>query len=720
MRHTIRNCHSGLREGGHILILQQEDSCSLLNCRLMDTKLTCLVSHSNLENVAAPDPDISRLFDAENFSDVHRIPCSKSPSSLSAFLATCQIKKHPNQVVGGSPSDFPILPDPTSTIVTVEEPPSNLTSTTATVGGPTSDLPSTAATVGEIPSNVPILPDLMSTTVNVGKPPSDISILPDLTSTTATMEEPPSNMRIHPELTNITATEEPPSNASMISELTSTTTTVDEAASDVPMILDLTSTMETDTDISSQSAIGTVHLLRFSPASDVARQIHAGLRSLGWDIVEQEYPFDDLNFAGTVLVLDDLSAPLLSTIGEEPWAALQALSVSHNKILWMTEGSQFQVTKPENAMIHGLIRTIRDEDPSINFTTLDVESGIGEHTVPAIHVMLKSLQISTFKKSADYEFAERRGNIYISRVFPDYPLNDFTKEERYGAELVAKSFHNTDSQIRLICERVGLLDSLHLTEVESKKLDLQDNEVEIEIAAVGVNFKDIAISTGLIPGNQRLLGYEGAGTVVRSESRLHHTGQRVLFVNPGSFANRITVVSELVQAIPDSMSFEEAATLGAVYPVALYSLFDMANTRKGQRVLIHSAAGGLGIACIQVCQYIGADVYATVGNDEKRNHLVDTFGIPSSKIFNSRSTLFAAEVMNATGGEGVDVIINSLTGDLLEESWHCIRDGGTMVELGKRDIIERNYLPMEPFSRNVSYRSFDISHKSVAVSVLSR
>ena len=109
-----------------------------------------------------------------------------------------------------------------------------------------------------------------------------------------------------------------------------------------------------------------------------------------------------------------------------------------------------------------------------------------------------------------------------------------------------------------------------------------------------------------------------------------------------------------------------------------------------------------------------------MGTDEKRKFLVDTFGIPSSKIFGSRSTAFAAELMDVTNNEGVDVIINSLTGDLLEESWHCIRDGGTMVELGKKDILERNYLPMEPFSRNVSYRSFDISHKSIPESVLSR
>ena len=476
----------------------------------------------------------------------------------------------------------------------------------------------------------------------------------------------------------------------------------------------------TKIDVSIQPTARAIHLLRFSPIGEAGRRVKIGLERLGWEIVEHEYPFNELKIDSTILILDDLSSPVLSSIGEGHWTALQTLSTLRNKILWVTEGSQFEVTKPENAMIHGLVRTIRDEDPSVDFTTLDVENSLGEHTIPTIHVVLGSLQTSTFKKSADYEFAERRGTIYISRVFPDYPMNKFTNKERHGAELVTKSLHDTDSTIRIICERVGSLDSLKFTEVNFKELHLRENEIEIEIAAAGLNFKDIAISTGLIPGNQRLLGFEGAGTVRRSESALYRDGQRVLFTKPGSFANRIITKTELVHPIPDSMSFEEAATLGAVYPVTIYSLFDLANTRRGHRVLIHSAAGGLGIACVQVCQYIGAEVYATVGNDEKRKFLTDTFGIPSSKIFNSRSTIFAAELMDATDGEGVDVIINSLTGDLLEESWHCIRDGGTMVELGKRDILERNYLPMEPFARNVSYRSFDISHKSVPESVMSR
>ena len=109
-----------------------------------------------------------------------------------------------------------------------------------------------------------------------------------------------------------------------------------------------------------------------------------------------------------------------------------------------------------------------------------------------------------------------------------------------------------------------------------------------------------------------------------------------------------------------------------------------------------------------------------MGNDEKRTFLTENFGIPARNIFDSRSITFAAELMRATNGYGVDVILNSLTGDLLDESWRCIANGGTMVELGKKDMLDRNYLSMEPFGRNASFRCFDMSHKHVSDALIAR
>ena len=113
-------------------------------------------------------------------------------------------------------------------------------------------------------------------------------------------------------------------------------------------------------------------------------------------------------------------------------------------------------------------------------------------------------------------------------------------------------------------------------------------------------------------------------------------------------------------------------------------------------------------------------VFATVGTDEKKKFLMENFGIPSTNIFNSRSKDFGSQLMKATKGYGVDVVLNSLTGDLLDQSWRCIATGGTMIELGKKDMLDRNLLAMEPFGRNASFRCFDMSHKHVSDALIAR
>ncbi|KAI9676001.1 MAG: Type I Iterative PKS [Caeruleum heppii] len=445
-----------------------------------------------------------------------------------------------------------------------------------------------------------------------------------------------------------------------------------------------------------------VDIVRFSCETASSASITKALeQDLGWKVGSHDIAVSQVSPGSLVLVLDDLSSPILPSIRDDQWQALQTLLGAGNRVLWVTKGSQMEVTNPNGAMIHGLARTVRAEDPSVSITTLDVDSVSSTHTLAAIDRILCVLEEPAPKTHVENEYVDRNGVTYVSRVQPDHQVNQAEKDDRDGADLVTEDLHAAEACIRMRCERLGTIDSLCFAEVAQKELPLGDNRVEVELEAAGLNFKDVAITMGIVPENQYLLGLEGAGTIRRAGSTQYKVGQRVLVFEKGTLGNRIIATTERVYPIPASMSFEEASTLASVYLTALYSLFDLANTQKGQRVLIHSASGGLGIASIQLCHYIGAEVYATVGNDEKRKFLTETFGIPASNIFNSRSTAFASEIMRVTNGEGVDVILNSLTGDLLEESWRCIREGGTMVELGKRDMLDRGYLPMAPFGRNV-------------------
>ena len=164
-------------------------------------------------------------------------------------------------------------------------------------------------------------------------------------------------------------------------------------------------------------------------------------------------------------------------------------------------------------------------------------------------------------------------------------------------------------------------------------------------------------------------------------------------------------------------------TLPTIYATALYALDDRAHLRAGevgnlllssvrsnknfQTILVHSGAGAFGQASIAIAQQRGATVYATVSTEAKKAFLVKELGLRRENIFQSRDTSFAEGIMTATKGKGVDVVLNSLTGDLLHASWRCCANFGRFVEVGKRDIVDAGKLDMDAFSRNLTFTAFD-------------
>ena len=465
-----------------------------------------------------------------------------------------------------------------------------------------------------------------------------------------------------------------------------------------------------------QSNKEAIALFHIATPTEVATSLIGSLQNRGWQISEHAGSLDCPKNS-TILVTDELLSPILPSLDANQWHILQNLVASGNKMLWVTAGGQLDVTNPNAAMINGFARTLRNEDPALSFTTLAVEASSSPATLIAVDAILRSLAQPRSRSHIENEFVERKGVIYVSRIQPDDLINQVGKDDVDGAEPILASLHDLPTTVRMRAERLGTLESLHYAEVDSEQLPLSDGCVEVELFAAGLNFKDLAITKGIVPENQYLLGLEGAGSIRRvgkTAANSFKIGDRVLVFEKGTFGNRIIATIERTYHIPDWVSYEEASTLPSVYLTALYSIYDLANTQKGDRVLIHSATGGLGLASIQILQYLGAEIFATVGNDEKRKFLIEIFKIPTDHIFNSRTTEFAPKLMSLTNGQGVNVILNSLTGDILDASWRCIANGGIMVELGKKDMLDRNSLSMEPFGRNASYRCFDMSHKHVS------
>ncbi len=237
-------------------------------------------------------------------------------------------------------------------------------------------------------------------------------------------------------------------------------------------------------------------------------------------------------------------------------------------------------------------------------------------------------------------------------------------------------------------------------------------EIEIRIAAAGLNFRDVMLASGLLDDDVlddglagAVLGFECAGHVLRVGAGVSHLqpGDTVMGFGRESFASHATADARVFVRVPDGIGVEAAATIPVAFLTAWYALVHMAQIQPGEWVLIHGAAGGVGLAALQVARLRGARVAATVGSPEKRA-LVAAFG--AERIYNSRSTAFADEIRADIGG--VDVVLNSLAGEAMLAGLRCLKPFGRFVELGKRDYVGNTAMGLRPFRRNLSYFGVDL------------
>jgi len=242
---------------------------------------------------------------------------------------------------------------------------------------------------------------------------------------------------------------------------------------------------------------------------------------------------------------------------------------------------------------------------------------------------------------------------------------------------------------------------------------LREDEVEIEVKATGLNFRDVMHAQGLLPDaaidkgfSGASLGLEFSGIVRRMGLQVRHLtpGDAVLGFGPAAFANRVITTAQAVTYLPASVSFEAAATIPTAFFTVYYALKHLARLEPGETILIHGAAGGVGIAAIQLAQWIGAEIHATAGSDAKRDFL-RLMGV--RHIYDSRSLAFADEILACTGGQGVDVVLNSLAGEAIRRNFQVLKPFGRFLELGKRDFYENTHIGLRPFRNNVSYFGID-------------
>ncbi|WP_151771068.1 type I polyketide synthase [Streptomyces abyssomicinicus] len=231
----------------------------------------------------------------------------------------------------------------------------------------------------------------------------------------------------------------------------------------------------------------------------------------------------------------------------------------------------------------------------------------------------------------------------------------------------------------------GTLENLALLPEESAGA-LAEGQVRLAVRAAGVNFRDVLNALGMYPGPEVPLGAEAAGVVLETGPGVTgvRPGDRVMGLVSGSFGNEAVADHRALTPIPGDWTYAQAATVPSVYLTAYYALVDLARVQENDTVLVHAATGGVGTAAVQLARHLGATVYATAS--EAKQRVLRERGIPAERIASSRSTDFADAFRAASGGRGVDVVLNSLAGEFVDASLGLLAEGGRFLEMGKTDV----------------------------------
>ncbi len=368
--------------------------------------------------------------------------------------------------------------------------------------------------------------------------------------------------------------------------------------------------------------------------------------------------------------------------------------------LWLiTRGAQAidadQTINVAQAPLWGLGGVIAHEHPDLRCTRIDLSASPSTGEIEALrHELLQN--------GSDAQIALRGTTRYTAHLVQSVP------ERRTGSTFDELLLAESPASFQVRIAQPGILDRLELHAVE--RVAPLFGQVEIDVAATGLNFMNVMSALGIYPGYPHgvgPLGIECAGIVTAIGDGVDQVrvGDHVVAIAFDCLGTHAQTDARLVQPVPEGLSFEQAASIPIAFVTAYQALQQMARLEHGERVLIHAAAGGVGLAAIQVARWLGAEIFATAGSPEKRAYL-RSLGV--EHVMDSRSLNFADEVLALTDGRGVDVVLNSLSGEAIAKSLAILAPYGRFVEIGKRDIYQNSAIGLSPFQKSLSYFALDL------------
>lgn len=435
-------------------------------------------------------------------------------------------------------------------------------------------------------------------------------------------------------------------------------------------------------------------------SGELAQQLEARLGAVGQSVITATATPSTL--AGFQHVIDMRGWQDVAEVASSRLASALALVQAAGtasvvpRLWWITRGGGLCVDypggvapNPVQTALWGFVRVVMNELPTSGSTLIDLAD---------------DLPSSQWGAWLENELLQPDGatEILLTRKGRYIPL--LREEQKRGHVSAAEGF-------RLDFHLPGKLRNLRW--LPSTVRTLGEGEVEVAVQAAGLNFRDVMYLMGFLPDEAVENGFAGASLGLEFSGVISRIGRGVSRFKPGDrvmgfgascFASHVVTRVDAIAKIPETWTFEAAATVPTVFLTAYYALKHLAQLQEGERVLIHGAAGGVGIAAIQIAKYLGAEVFATAGSVEKRD-FVALLG--ADRVLDSRSLAFADEILLATHGEGVDVVLNSLAGEAMRRSIAVLKPFGRFLELGKRDFFENTPVGLRPFRQNISYFGID-------------
>ena len=352
-------------------------------------------------------------------------------------------------------------------------------------------------------------------------------------------------------------------------------------------------------------------------------------------------------------------------------------------------GADAGSTSPMQAPLWGLGRVLRNEQRARRCHLVDLGPDSGSDELDALLAEITA-ESDDYEQELVLRGPERYGRRLRSLSLSHTP-----------APVVTQKASPASSSFRLEIDSPGALDSLVLREIERPQL--RKGEVSIQVRAAGLIDHDVlrALEPGKSNQHGYSLGIECAGIVTAcAGANTFQPGDKVMALATGTLGSDVTARMEVVVPMPAQLSFAEAATVPAAFVTAHHALHQLARIAEGERVLIHSASGGVGLAAVQLCRRVGAVVFATAGSPEQRAYL-ESVGV--EHVMDSRWPGFADEVLERTGGEGVDVVLNLLTGETRDKGLTLLRPSGRFIEMAVDDTLSDVLLPLSHLKKGLSF-----------------